>query len=191
MVVPLACIIEACIVKAAGDACRVPPGDALIALSYAYDRNGNRASSNEQGTLNWEVPAAIDVTARYTDSGRLVGRVDALDENRNFTYQYDPSGNMVKATGVGESYRFGYDEDDRVTSVGWASGTTTKTMVNRYDALGRRVSRTIDGVETRYVLDLTGDMERILCDVNSSGVITAWYVHGPGGFATRLTPQAL
>jgi len=29
------------------------------------------------------------------------------------------------------------------------------------------------------VLDLSGDMERILCDVDSAGQITAWYVHGP------------
>jgi RHS repeat-associated protein len=37
----------------------------------------------------------------------------------------------------------------------------------------------VDGVENRFVLDLSGKMERILCDVDAVGVVTAWYVHGP------------
>lgn len=33
-------------------------------------------------------------------------------------------------------------------------------------------------METRYVLDLSGGMERILCDTTASGQITAYYIHG-------------
>ena len=56
---------------------------------------------------------------------------------------------------------------------------TSKTITNRYDAFGSRISRTADGIESRYVLDLTGSMERILCDMTSGGQITAYYIHGP------------
>lgn len=153
--------------------------NALIALTYAYDRNGNKSDSTEKGTLNWNLPAAYDETARYTASGRLKDKNDALSSN-DWTYAYDSSGNMTNAVSPAKSIAFTYDEDNRVTSLRYqVSGVGTQTVTNRYDALGRRVVRILDGVQTKYVLNLIGDMERILCDMNSSGVIQTWYVHGP------------
>jgi RHS repeat-associated protein len=95
------------------------------------------------------------------------------------TYQYDASGNMTNAVGNGQSWRLTYDEDNRTTSIRHTGINGTTTITNRYDALGRRVAKTVDGLESRFVLDLAGKMERVLCDVDGSGSITAWYVHGP------------
>ncbi|MEI7731823.1 MAG: LamG-like jellyroll fold domain-containing protein [Verrucomicrobiota bacterium] len=155
-----------------------------IALSYAYDRNGNKTASTEKGTLRWSMPTLTDETARYTASGRLIDRqINNTSVTSNqlavIGYQYDASGNMTNASGNGQSWTLTYDEDNRTTSVLWDSGIVTKAITNRYDSLGRRVAKTVDGQEQRYVLDLAGKMERILCDVTASGVITAWYVHGP------------
>ena len=87
---------------------------------------------------------------------------------------------MTNANGGGQSWALTYDEDNRTTSIHWqVLPLTDKLITNRYDALGRRISRKQDGTETRYVLDLAGSMERILCDTDASGNITAWYVHGP------------
>jgi len=36
----------------------------------------------------------------------------------------------------------------------------------------------VDGQTTGYVLSLVGGMERILCDLDNNGTVTAWYVHG-------------
>lgn len=151
-----------------------------IALGYAYDRNGNKTSGEENGTLPWKAAdvTAYNETATYRPDGKLVARNDALSP-RDFTYTYDAAGNLTQAAAPGESYALSYDEDNRTTSITWDVGMTSKQVNNRYDALGRRIARTIDGVETRYVLDLGGSMERILCDTNASGAITAWYVHGP------------
>jgi RHS repeat-associated protein len=154
-------------------------GNALIALEYAFDRNGNKTSHLEKGTLNWALPARIDEHAVYTPAGRLVDRNDALNPTNSFTYAYDAAGNMTSAVSVAESYAFTYDEDNRVLSVAWRTNGVTRTIQNRFDALGRRVSKKDNGVETRYVLDLSAKMERILCDMNASSQITAWYVHGP------------
>lgn len=151
----------------------------MIALSYAYDRNGNKTSFSEKGTLDWIAPTAIDETARYTPSGRLIDRVDAAVTNRAFVYHYDASGKMTNCVGAGQSFDFTYDEDNRVLSLDWDWGVSSKAFANRYDAVGRRVSKTTDGVETRYVLDLALGMEKILCDLNAANQITAWYVHGP------------
>jgi RHS repeat-associated protein len=154
-----------------------------ISYDYAYDRNGNRTNSVERGTLPIAPPTLYDEQATFTPAGRLMDRTDAINPVRTFTYHYDPSGNMTNCVGGGQSYAIAYDEDNRVTRLDWDNGLSTKVVQNRYDALGRRVSRRMDGVETRYVLDVSGSMERILCDVNSAGSIQAWYVHGPGGLA--------
>ncbi len=151
-----------------------------IALTYAYDRNGNKTGGGERGTFAWPLPSLIDETSRFTPAGRITNRVDVLNSTNNFTYQYDASGNMTNASGGGQSWALTYDEDNRTTSIFWRlMPMTDKLITNRYDALGRRISRTLDAVETRYVLDLQGSMERTLCDTDASGNITAWYVHGP------------
>ncbi len=149
-----------------------------VALTYAYDRNGNKTTSTEKGTLDWPQPTRIDETARYTAAGRLIDRTDAASTNAPWAYHYDASGNMTNAVGAGQSFTLTYDEDNRVLTVDWECGLTSKRIENRYDALGRRISRKVDGVETRYVLDIQGGMERILCDTTAAGQITATYIHG-------------
>lgn len=151
-----------------------------IALSYAYDRNGNKTNMTERGTMNWPMPSLRDETSRFTASGRITNRVDALSPTNNFTYQYDQNGNMTNAAGAGQTWTLTYDEDNRTASLFWTNGALNDVQItNRYDALGRRIAKTVDGITTRYVLDLAGSMERILCDMDSSGVITAYYIHGP------------
>ena len=154
------------------------PSAVNLALAYAYDRNGNTIRSQGQGLFQWPKPALLDETSRFTAAGRITNRVDALTPTNHFTYQYDASGNMTNAVGGGQNWTLTYDEDNRTTSITWDPGITGKIITNRFDALGRRIARTVDRVETRYVLDLLGNMERVLCDVTTNGVITAWYVHG-------------
>lgn len=149
-----------------------------IALTYAYDRNGNKVGNTERGTFAWPMPSLVDETSRFTASGRITNRVDALNPTNNFAYQYDASGNMTNVAGGGQTWRLTYDEDNRTTSIHWDCGMAAKIITNRYDALGRRIARKVDNQETRYVLDLSGNMERILCDLNPDGT-TNWYVHGP------------
>ena len=153
---------------------------ALIALNYAYDANGNPTDIREKGTLGFFNPQPYDEAATFTAAGRLVNRTDAADAThaKDFSYTYDNSGNMVQAASAGKSYSFTYDEDNRVLTVGFAQGAQSTSIQNRYDALGRRIARTLNGAETRYVLDLTGGMERILCDTDANGSILARYVHG-------------
>ncbi len=153
--------------------------NALIALEYAYDGNGNKSGHYEKGTLRWTPGPRIDRSLNHTPAGRLTDNSDAFDAANALSYAYDEAGNLTNAVGPGRSMAFEYDEDNRVTSVAWRKGATTHSIANRYDALGRRVSRTLDGTETKYVLDLSGRMERILCDTDSSGSVRAYYVHGP------------
>jgi RHS repeat-associated protein len=159
----------------------------FIALSYAYDRNGNKTSSEEKGLLPWTPPPRQDVAAAYTPSGRLISRTDTGDSPATYTYSYDSAGNMTLSTDGGKNYALSYDEDNRTTSIQLTqTPLATQTILNRYDALGRRVSRTLNGTETRYILNLASDLERILCDATSTGTLTAFYIHAPGGLLYKV-----
>ncbi len=167
-----------------------------LALGYAYDRNGNKTSETKKGTLNWQPGSAagqvpeIDETFAVKADGKLISSTDAKNAARNTSLNYSNGGNMLNSTSSAVTTAFTYDEDNRATSISYtAPPLTTQTVANRYDALGRRLSRslTVNGTNTQtlYVLDLLGDMERILCEVNSGGTITTRYVHGPDGLGYK------
>ncbi len=171
-----------------------PADDTIqIALNYAYDKNGNQTSGREKGLLAYQPPTPHDEVSAYTPGGRLQARTDSASPagNNNWTYEFKnadntPSFNLSKATcpSVG-SLALTYDEDNRTTSLELTNLTNVKSKIqNRYDALGRRISRTLTtppaaAVETRYVLNLIGGMERILADTTATGTLTALYLHGP------------
>ena len=154
-----------------------------IALAYAYDHNGNKTGGGESGTFNWPQPSLTTDQSSFTPAGRLISRQITETSPSNsvnaISYHYDASGNMTNATGDGQTWALTYDEDNRTTSINWDCGLTTVLVSNRYDALGRRISKTANGVTTGYVLDLSSGMERILCDLDGNGNVSAWYVHGP------------
>ncbi len=154
-----------------------------IALTYAYDRNGNKTSSGESGTLAWPLPSPTDDSTQFTPAGRMINRQtqnNSATSNQfsTISYHYDPSGNMTNASGNGQSLTLTYDEDNRTTSLDWETGMMSKHITNRFDALGRRVSKSLDGATTGYVLLLAGGMERVLCDLSANGNVVAWYIHG-------------
>lgn len=172
-----------------------------IALNYAYDNNGNQTSARVKGLLAYQPPIPHDETSAYTPGGRLQTRTDAADAtgSKNWTYEFknpngSPSFNLSKAIcpSIG-SLALTYDEDNRTTSLIHISPVNQQTTVrNRYDALGRRIARTITphsgpAVETRYVLNLIAGMERILADTTSVGALTGLYIHGPD-LAVKIDP---
>ncbi len=161
-----------------------------VALNYAYDRNGNKTGTSESGVFNWPLPSLTDDNTGYTPAGKLMNRQiqnNSTTSNQLSTvaYHYDASGNMTNAvmtTGgsIAQSWTLTYDEDNRTTSIFWQVPPLTSRMItNRYDVMGRRISETVDGVTKGYVLLLAGGMEKVLCDLDGNGNVTAWYVHGP------------
>lgn len=64
--------------------------------------------------------------------------------------------------------------------------TGGNTYHYKYDGLGNRVSKTVNSVETRYIVDPLGS--RVLAETNESGTITAYYVYGLG-LISKITPS--
>ncbi len=166
---------------------------AQIALTYGYDSNGNQTSAKEKGLPTYISPVAHDETSLYTAAGRIQTRTDSADPSgiKNWNYEFKnadntPSFNLSRATNLTiGSLALTYDEDNRTTRLVVTPPTgSSSSIANRYDAMGRRISRTLTtptnaATETRYVLNLIGGMERILADTNASGNISSYYIHGP------------
>lgn len=99
---------------------------------YAYDEEGNRTASH--------------FSALYASNAH-----NQLTEDDTYTYAYDLKGNRVsrtdKASGEVETYT--YDSQNRL--VGYASPTTTASYA--YDALERRIAKTVDGSSLVLVSD--------------------------------------
>jgi RHS repeat-associated protein len=93
----------------------------------------------------------------------------------SITFGYDSNGNLITKTLGGNVTNYTWDFNDMLTQV-TANGNT---YVYRYDALGNRVAKIANSVETRYVGDLA--------ETDSSGNITAYYVYGLG-LISKITP---
>jgi RHS repeat-associated protein len=131
--------------------------------TFTYDPVGNRLRRDGQATN------AVFDNANQT-----------LDD-AEFTYAYDANGNQTekqrKATGARTQYT--YDAENRLVQVQElpsGGGPATKTATYRYDALGRRIEKNVDGVLTRFVYD----QEDILLEFDAANTMVARYTHGGG-----------
>ncbi|MGI0025602.1 MAG: hypothetical protein ACREA4_10730, partial [Nitrososphaera sp.] len=95
-------------------------------------------------------------------------------EDSNFTYTYDENGNLTSKTSKanGEVTTYTYDGENQLIRVD-RPGTVAEY---RYDALGRRIEKVVNGVSTRYAYD----NEDIAAELDGANTITALYIHGPG-----------
>jgi len=126
--------------------------------TFNYDPVGNRATSNQNGASTFN-------------------SANELNEDANFTYQYDNNGNMTRKTAKvgGAVTQYEYDAENKLVRVVSPSNTANY----KYDGLGRRVEKEVIAgttTTTRYVYD----NEDILLELNGSNAITARYTHGPG-----------
>ncbi|HKS29787.1 MAG TPA: RHS repeat-associated core domain-containing protein [Pyrinomonadaceae bacterium] len=132
-----------------------PAGGALNEL-YSYDKIGNRLSSH------------LAASHTYDSANRLLADV-------KYDYIYDANGNLTRkserATAKATSYT--YNSENRLTRIDLPDGLATSY---KYDALGRRIEKNVDGQVTRYVYD----GHNILFEYSGAGGVAARYVHGPG-----------
>ncbi len=132
-----------------------------LSTAYTYDQAGNLLTMTENGvTTNLNYPAQNHLNELNTTSVNHVTKT---------TYTYDKDGNMINRNGTAQAFTYNYL--DMMTNV-VKSGQTVET--NAFDGLGRRVSRTMNGVTTTYAY--VGD--KILYEHNSTTSID--HVYGDG-----------
>jgi RHS repeat-associated protein len=123
-------------------------------VSYGLDPVGNRSS--ESSTL----------------SGISSGSFSFNQDDELASETYDQNGNVTVSGGK----TFGYDSQNQLISM-TASGTSASMV---YDAFGNRVSKTVNGATTKYLVDdlnPTG-YPQVFDELNGSNVVTRTYTHG-------------
>jgi RHS repeat-associated protein len=139
-------------------------------VSFGYGRNHSYQITNLSANDAFYLPtpgAASSTTYTPNDLnqyGTIGGQTSVYDPNGNLQVWYPASG---KAT-------YTYDSENRLTSAA-INGGAAATISYDYDGLGRRVSKTVGGVLTTYLLD--GDEE--IAEYNSARTVLRRYVTGP------------
>ncbi|MBI4354788.1 MAG: RHS repeat protein, partial [Candidatus Omnitrophica bacterium] len=165
----------------------------LLSLASTYDPLGNRLSSevrsekSEVRRTSYDYDVLSQLTSTTANGVKIDYRYDAVgnrltaagqpytpnrlnqyDAVGATTLRHDTNGN-VTFDGVNT---YAYDSENRLIRVERPGLIATFT----YDALGRRVSKTVNGVTIHFLYD--GD--QLIADYDASGKLLARYVYGPG-----------
>jgi RHS repeat-associated protein len=138
-------------------------------IDYTYDAVGNRLSRDD---------SAEGVTSyTYDANDRLL--TETL-QGAMTTYTYDANGNTLSKTSAADRVFYTWDFENRLVAAD-TNGDGVNDVTNRYDADGIRVAQTVNGDETRYLIDTVQPYAQVLMEYRPSGLIVASYE-----YATRL-----
>ncbi|MBI2840304.1 MAG: RHS repeat-associated core domain-containing protein [Acidobacteria bacterium] len=129
--------------------------------SFTYDPVGNRLSS-------------------HLSSSYVYNAANQLLDDAEFTYSYDADGNCTgKISKVnGERHEYVFNSENRMTAYRkYDIGSNLLTSADYYyDALGRRIAKSVNGLLTRYIYH----GEDIWAELAPDGQVQRTYAHGPG-----------
>lgn len=129
---------------------------------YTYDSSGNRKSrTTPNGTMTYD----------YDGDNRLI---KIGSPNGNTALFYDRSGNLTRKASAAKIISYGYDYENRLVS--YADGTNTVAFA--YDGDGNRVSKTVNGITTKYINDTSSPISQVLVETNGQNNVTARYTYG-------------
>jgi len=145
-------------------------------LAYDYDCCGGQLHSD--GTTTY----AYDLNGNRAMTGYETGAANRVTNDGVFTYSYDGEGNLTqKSKGSGqETWYFGYDNANHLTTIRKTSDGTTNTLLVTYtfDSEGKRVKEQTWGgsgpAETRFAYDLF----HIWADLDSTNAVTVRRMFG-------------
>jgi RHS repeat-associated protein len=149
---------------------------------YAHDDRGRLSAARcADGRTTWRAPSRTGNLFRREDrSDRRYGKGGVLLEDGGTSYSYDADGNVVEKRLA----------DDRVWKYGWSRAGALASVVTpddrtisfAYDALGRRISKTVDGKTTRWLWNGNAPAHEWTTEGASGDEVTTW-VFVPGSFA--------
>ncbi len=138
-------------------------------VAYTYDLFGNRKTRDDNQTGL--------TTYQYDGNDRLVTEVsNGVVTN----YTYDGNGNTLQAdSGAQGRIDYVWSAENRLLGVTRRKADgSTQVVAYQYDAYGIRVSQTIDGVETRYLIDQMRPFAEVAVEYDSSLAVQGYQVYG-------------
>ena len=145
-----------------------PVNQILESLTYTYDANGNRISMNRP-SVSLPLPNAVTSTS-YNEANQMLTFNASTSSARAMTY--DNNGNMTSVINSCGTTTYSWDVRNRLIGIiGFKPDCSALTASFGYDALGRRIEKTINGVTTQYVYDGLDIIQE-----KQSGAVTANYI---------------
>ncbi len=142
------------------------PGGRVI--DYRYDAVGNRVSVTDDGTI-------VDYVSNELNQYTVVG---------DTKLQYDADGNLIGMQKGGEAWKFTFDHLNQLRS----ATTPQHTSSYEYDLFGSRISQTVDGQRSEYLVDPVG-LESVVAEYDAGSTRTATNASAIG-LASRTTPAS-
>jgi RHS repeat-associated protein len=130
-------------------------GQLIDGIGYRYDATGHRIERQrtQAGQTAPETPfeAEYDAANRMT---RITLKRGAPFEDQSYDLDYDANGNLLRKSRSdgNDTTVYTWDGRDRLVRIE-QSGDVTLLAEFTYDPLGRRSTRTVNGLTTRYVYD--------------------------------------
>jgi RHS repeat-associated protein len=122
-----------------------PNNTVLESVTYSYDAGGQPINKTE-GQVP---PQDTGFTATYDEANRLATVTIA---GETFTLSYDANGNLITKSGpVSGITSYTWSARDQLLSLSGRNGTASF----RYDAIGRRIEKTVNGSTTGFLYDGT------------------------------------
>jgi RHS repeat-associated protein len=94
----------------------------------------------------------------------------------SFTYSYDANGNLLGRTDGLQTDTYLYDGKNRLAAATVEMGDHPGSASFTYDADGIRVSRTVDGTATDYLIDHNQEYPQVILETSPGNVVS--YTHG-------------
>lgn len=140
-----------------------PDGVIVDTLAYTYDAKGQRLSKSSGGQTTQETP----IVASYDAANRLTS-LSLPTQGRSFVMTYDANGNLITKTEVdnpGNSTSYTWDPRNRLKRI---DGPGINAQFD-YDALDRRVLKTVNGESVAYIYDRNQVIGEVAGSVLSTG----------------------
>ena len=138
-------------------------------ISYTYDNVGNRLTRDDsaEGVSSYTYDGNDRLlTETLTRDGAVVDDI---------TYSYDDNGNLTERVKNGsETTTYVWNDDNRLVRAEMPNGDVAEYV---YDDEGIRVSSTVDGETTDYLLDKNQAYAQVLEEFTSE-TLAAYYVYG-------------
>jgi RHS repeat-associated protein len=150
-------------------------GTVIQSIDYSYDANGQRTTKRNDIATQQETPfnAAYDLANRLTQITLSPGST----QPKTYTLSYDDNGNLVAKQNQGDATdktTYTWDARDRLVSLQGPGMVATFS----YDALGRRLSKTINGQRIEYVYDGVQAIGELLADASGKLMLSATQLTG-------------
>jgi RHS repeat-associated protein len=145
------------------------PVAGIRTITYAYDAVGNRLRVLDS--------IAGETTYSYNDNDWLVETVSSSERTQ---YSYDSNGSLLsKFRNANNQQTFTWNLDHKLAGVQTTDSSGIHQAVYQYDVDGNRVSQSLDGAKTNYLVDVNRGLTQVAMEYSAGGIQTSYtYANG-------------